>query len=85
MAVFHQQLTWHLKKADLEKLLEEAGSRYSALAFTLGIDDSGSMQYHVSLVNTEASSTRAGSFSASATAAPIGSTAKACPVPPDCR
>jgi len=81
---FHQQLTWHLKKADLKKLLQEAGDKYSALAFTIGIDDSGTMQYHVSLVNQETNNTRTANIATFATT-PVGSTVKACPVPPDCR
>ena len=85
MATFHQQLTWHLKKADLKKLLDEAGDKYSALAFTIGIDDSGTMQYHVSLVNHDNSTTRTANLAAFATTATVGSTVKACPVPPDCR
>jgi predicted cupin superfamily sugar epimerase len=74
MAAFQQQLIWHLKKEDLEKLLSEAAGNYSALVFTLGIDDSANTQYQAYLVNEGAAKTTD----------PVTSTARVCPVPPDC-
>lgn len=75
MASFQQQIIWHLKRVDLETLLKEAAGNYSALVFTLGIDDSANTQYQTYLVNE----------SAAAATDPVGSTFRACPVPPDCR
>lgn len=85
MASFHQQITWHLKKEDLEKLLEEAGDNYTALAFTLGIDDDANMQYEVSLVNTGKANANTANFFAAVAPGSVGSSVRPCPVPPDCR
>lgn len=75
MASFQQQIIWHLKKADLETLLREADGNYTALVFTLGIDDNANTQYQMYMVNETAGTATD----------PIGSTFRACPVPPDCR
>lgn len=75
MASFQQQIIWHLKKEDLETLLKEAAGNYTALVFTLGIDDNANTQYQSYLVN-EGTAKLTG---------PVGSTFRVCPVPPDCK
>lgn len=75
-----QQITWHLEKADLENLLQEAGANYSALEFKMCIDDSGATNYYMSLVNntTGKMGIAAQELTQAATAVPV------CPVPPGC-
>ena len=80
MANCAQQLTWHLKRADLEKMLNEAGGNYSALEFKLCVSPTAQTQYFMSLisVNTSAASTCTDMVK------PVGNDQEVCPVPPDC-
>ncbi len=80
MATCTQQLTWHLSKADLQELLQEAGTNYTVLEFKMCIDSSGSTNYYMSLINDNAPQALP-----AAEAANVAPTEKrACPVPPGC-
>ncbi len=80
MATIVQQITWQLDKPDLEALLQTAGGNYTALQFSMAIDDSSATVYTFALVNNggiQQQSSEAGSLQ-------VVAQKEACPVPPGC-
>jgi hypothetical protein len=84
MATIVQQLTWELKKEDLEALLQEAGPGYAALQFKICIDAAGQTKFLVSMVDGKAKQAEAQTSKESAFSSQKVLEKEACPVPPGC-
>ena len=50
---YAQGLTWALKKQDLERMLQEAGDKYTHLEFKLVVDEKCVTRYFIALVSTD--------------------------------
>jgi len=75
-----REITWHLKREALEKMLQNSASDYTALQFKTCINTEGQTRYYMCLVKVDSPSAgdRYG------VARPAGAEEEVCPVPPDC-
>lgn len=88
-----QQINWQLEKADLEAMLQQAGSNYTALEFKMCIDGNGNTHYYMSLVGGTPTQSAKADYDAKTAAAPEAESTstgvqalqkRVCPVPPGC-
>ena len=79
METCQQQIVWHLKKQDLERILEEGRSRYTALEIKMCVLNNSDIVYLVRLITVNPHADQCDGVI-------IGSSSqvKVCPVPPDC-
>lgn len=75
-----QQITWHLKKELLERMLHDAAGNYSALEFKMCITDTGATKYYMTLIRVDFTAQNV----CAGTVNPRSTEEEVCPVPPDC-
>ena len=80
MAKCVQQITWHLKKEVLEKMLDNAAGDYSALQFKTCITELGQTKYYMTLIKVDLTAQNV----CAGTVTTLSDDEEVCPVPPDC-